>query len=281
MAAGDVGQELELAQEAAARYMEANPDVTINVLDTPDMADDRLGLYLQFFEAQSSEVDVYQIDVIWPGDLAEHFVDLYEYGAEEAVADHFPAIVENNTVDGRLVAMPWFTDAGLLYYRTDLLEEYGYDGPPETWDELEEMSETVMAGERADGNSDFWGFVYQGNAYEGLTCDALEWIASAGGGTIISPDSVITVNNDAAAGILEQMAAGVGTISPMGVLGFDEEAARNMWEAGNALFMRNWPYAYSLGMKKAARWPASSTSHRCPQATAAHLPPPSAAGSSA
>jgi len=247
VAAGDVGQELELAQEAAARYMEANPDVTINVLDTPDMADDRLGLYLQFFEAQSSEVDVYQIDVIWPGDLAEHFVDLYEYGAEEAVADHFPAIVENNTVDGRLVAMPWFTDAGLLYYRTDLLEEYGYDGPPETWDELEEMSETVMAGERADGNSDFWGFVYQGNAYEGLTCDALEWIASAGGGTIISPDSVITVNNDAAAGILEQMAAGVGTISPMGVLGFDEEAARNMWEAGNALFMRNWPYAYSLG----------------------------------
>lgn len=247
VAAGDVGQELKLAQEAAARYMEANPGVTINVLDTPDMADDRLGLYLQFFEAQSSEVDVYQIDVIWPGDLAEHFVDLYEYGAEEAVADHFPAIVENNTVDGRLVAIPWFTDAGLLYYRTDLLEKYGYDGPPATWDELDEMAETVMEGERADGNSDFWGFVYQGNAYEGLTCDALEWIASAGGGTIISPDGVITVNNDAAAGILEQMAAGVGTISPMGVLGFDEEAARNMWEAGNALFMRNWPYAYSLG----------------------------------
>src|SRR5699024_5761057 len=157
-----------------------------------------------------------------------------------AVADHFPAIVENNTVDGRLVAMPWFTDAGLLYYRTDLLKEYGYDGPPETWDELKDMSETVMAGERADGNSDCCGFGYQGNAYEGLTCDALEWIASAGGGTIISPDSVITVNNDAAAGILEQMAAGVGTISPMGVLSFDEEAARNMWEADNALFMRNW-----------------------------------------
>src|SRR5690625_2587146 len=109
------------------------------------------------------------------------------------------------------------------------------------------MADAVMDGERADGNSDFWGFVYQRNAYEGLACDALEWIASAGGGTIISPDSVITVNNDAAAGILEQMAAGVGTISPIGVLGFDEEAARNMWEAGNALFMRNWPYAYALG----------------------------------
>ena len=247
VAAGAVGQELELAQAAAARYMEAHPGVTINVLDTPDMTDDRLGLYLQFFEAQSSEVDVYQIDVIWPGDLAEHFVDLYEYGAADVVDDHFPAIVENNTVDGRLIAIPWFTDAGLLYYRTDLLEKYGYDGPPATWDELVEMATTVQAGERADGNSDFWGFIYQGNAYEGLTCDALEWVASAGGGSIISPDGVITINNPAAIGIVDQMAAQVGQISPPGVLGFDEDGARNMWEAGNALFMRNWPYAYSLG----------------------------------
>src|SRR5690554_3010597 len=247
VAAGAVGQELELTRAAAERYMEANPGVTINVLDTPDMADDRLGLYLQFFEAQSSEVDVYQIDVIWPGDLAEHFVDLYEYGASDVVDQHFPAIVENNTVDGRLIAIPWFTDAGLLYYRTDLLEKYGYDGPPATWDELEEMAATVMEGERAEGNSDFWGYVYQGNAYEGLTCNALEWIASAGGGSIISPAGQITINNSAAVGIIDQMAAQVGSISPNGVLGFDEEAARNMWEAGNALFMRNWPYAYSLG----------------------------------
>ena len=247
VAAGAVGQELELTQAAAQRYMDANPGVTINVLDTPDMADDRLGLYLQFFEAQSSEIDVYQIDVIWPGDLAEHFVDLNQYGGAEAAADHFPAIVENNTVDGSLIAIPWFTDAGLLYYRKDLLEKYGYSGPPTTWDELDEMATMVQAGERAEGNSDFWGYVYQGNAYEGLTCNALEWIASAGGGSIISPESVITINNPAAVDIIDQMAAMVGRISPNGVLGFDEEAARNMWEAGNALFMRNWPYAYSLG----------------------------------
>jgi len=247
VAAGAVGQELELTRAAAQRYMEQNPGVTVNVLDTPDMADDRLGLYLQFFQTQSSEIDVYQIDVIWPGDLAEHFVDLYDYGAADVVDEHFPAIVENNTVDGKLVAIPWFTDAGLLYYRTDLLEKYGFDGPPTTWQELDEMATVVMEGERAEGNQDFWGYVYQGNAYEGLTCNALEWIASAGGGTIISADGVITVNNPAAVDILDHMASMIGRISPTGVLGFDEEAARNMWEAGNALFMRNWPYAYSLG----------------------------------
>ena len=247
VAAGNVGQELELTKAAAAAYMEMNPNVTVNVLDTPDFVQDRLGLYLQFFEAQSPEVDVYQIDVIWPGDLAEHFVDLFEYGATSVAAEHFPAIIQNNTVDGALIGIPWFTDAGLLYYRTDLLEKYGYDSGPATWDELEEMAQAIQDGERAEGNQDFWGYVWQGNAYEGLTCDALEWIKSNDGGTIVSSDGVITINNENATEIVDQAAGWVGTISPPGVTGFGEEDARNMWQAGNAAFMRNWPYAYSLG----------------------------------
>ena len=104
--------------------------------------------YLQTFQAQSSDIDVMMIDVIWPGDLAEHLVDFNEYGGAEAVADDFPAIVTNNTVDGALVGLPWFTDGGLLYYRTDLLEKYGYAGPPKTWAELEEMA-TDDSGRRA------------------------------------------------------------------------------------------------------------------------------------
>ncbi|MGM0420050.1 MAG: ABC transporter substrate-binding protein [Bacillota bacterium] len=245
VAGGAVGQEYELTQKAAENYMEENPDVTVEVLDTPDLAQDRLGLYLQFFEAESSEVDVYQIDVIWPGDLAEHFVDLYDYGAEEVIDMHFEEIVDNNTVDGKLVAIPWFTDAGLLYYRTDLLDKYDLD-PPETWDELEEAARIIQEGEREDGNQDFVGYVWQGDAYEGLTCDALEWLASSNAGTIISKDEVITVNNENAVDMLEQAADWVGTISPSGVTGMGEEDARAVWQGGNAAFMRNWPYAYSL-----------------------------------
>ena len=247
VAAGAVGQELELTQAAAQRYMDQNPGVTVEVLETPDLATDRYGLYLQFFEAQSSEVDVYQIDVIWPGDLAEHLVDLLEYGAGDVADLHFPAIIENNTVDGRLVGIPWFTDAGLLYYRTDLLEKYGYEGPPATWDELEEMARTIQEGERAEGNEDFWGYVWQGNAYEGLTCDAIEWVASYGGGTIVSPEGEITIDNPNAVAAVEMAASWVGDISPTGVTGYGEEEARADWQAGNAAFMRNWPYAYSLG----------------------------------
>ncbi len=245
--AGNVGQELELTKAAAQRYMDMHPEVTVEVIDTPDFVEDRLGTYLQLFEAQSPEGDVFQIDVIWPGDLAEHFVDLYDYGAAEIVGDHFPAIVENNTVDGALIGIPWFTDAGLLYYRTDLLEKYGYTAPPATWAELEEMANTIQEGERADGNQDFWGFVWQGNSYEGLTCDALEWVASNGGGTIVSPDGTITVNNEKATAIVDMAAGWIGTISPDGVTGMGEEDSRAVWQAGNAAFMRNWPYAYSLG----------------------------------
>lgn len=247
VAAGAVGQELELTRAAAARYMALHPDVTVNVLETPDLTDNRQALYLQMFEAQSSDVDVFQIDVIWPGDMAEHFVDLYEYGAKDVADEHFPAIIENNTVDGRLVGIPWFTDAGLLYYRTDLLEKYGFDGPPATWDELTSMAQTIQDGERAAGNQDFWGFVFQGNSYEGLTCDALEWVSSYGGGSIVSPDGTITINNAKAAAALDKAASWVGSIAPNGVTSFDEESARNMFQAGNAAFMRNWPYAYSLG----------------------------------
>lgn len=244
---GAVGQELELTKASAQRYMDAHPNVTVEVFDTPDAVQDRLGVYLQYFETQSPDADLYQIDVIWPGDLAEHLVDLNQYGASALTGQHFPAIVQNNTVDGKLVGMPWFTDAGLLYYRTDLLQKYGFQGPPKTWAELEQMATKIQDGERQAGNQDFWGLVFQGNAYEGLTCDALEWVFSNSGGTIISPTKEITVNNPQAVEAIDMAAAWIGKIAPTGVTGFQEEDARNMWEAGNAAFMRNWPYAYALG----------------------------------
>ncbi len=246
IAGGAVGKELELTKKAAKMYEADHPNVDVKVLDTPDLAQDRLGLYLQFLEAKSSEVDLYQIDVIWPGDLKEHFLDLNKYGAKEVTDDHFQPIIQNNTVDGKLVAMPWFTDAGLLYYRTDLLEKYGFNNPPKTWKELEEMAKVIQKGEREAGKSDFVGYVWQGDCYEGLTCDALEWVASNGGGTIVSPDKKITINNPKAVEAIERAAGWVGTISPNGVTGMAEESARAVWQSGNAAFMRNWPYAYSL-----------------------------------
>ena len=253
---GNTAQAIQFSKAAAQRYMSANPhtiggqdyNVTVNVQQGPQSATDRYALYLQLFEAQSSDADILEIDVIWPGDLAQHLVDFYQYpGVKEDMKAHFQAIVQNNTVDGKLVGIPAFTDAGLLYYRTDLLKKYGYANPPKTWTELQDMSTKIMQGEGAN-NPDFTGFVWQGDAYEGLTCDALEWIASFGGGTIISPDGKIQVYNDQTIAALNAAAGWVGTISPKAVTGFQEEDARQIFQNGNAAFMRNWPYAYSLAV---------------------------------
>jgi len=246
IAAGAVGVEFELVTEQAARYMEICPNVTVTALETPDLATDRLGLYQQFWEAETPDVDIYQVDVIWAGIIAEHMVDLNEYAPEGYFDVFFPAMVQGQNVDGRQVAIPWFTDAPGLYYRTDLLEKYTLEVPT-TWDELAEAAAVIQEGERAEGNDEFWGYVWQGNSYEGLTCDAQEWLVAATGDTFLTVDGEVNVLDEAWIAALEEAASWVGTISPEGVTTYGEEDSRNVWQAGNAAFMRNWPYAYGLG----------------------------------
>lgn len=241
---GAVGLGLTMCQDATEAWAEETGN-TVRVVSTPNSTTDRLALYQQTLNANASEIDVYMIDVIWPGILGSHFIDLAQYIPQEEVDQHFPAIVENNTVGGELVGMPWYTDAGILYYRTDLLEQYGVDAPS-TWQELTEAAQTIQDGEREAGNDRFWGFVWQGRAYEGLTCDALEWVDSFNGGSIVEADGSISINNPNAIEAIDLAATWVGTISPDGVLSYAEEEARGVFQSGNAAFMRNWPYAWAL-----------------------------------
>jgi len=247
LAGGSVGAEIEQLEGAADVFMEACDNVTIEVLQMPDSATERLQIYLQTWEAQSDTIDLFQVDVIWPAIIAPHVVDMNEYLPEETVGMYFEDMVNGQTVDGKLVALPWFSDAAGLYYRTDLLEQYGVEVPT-TWDELTVAAQTVQDAHRAvTGNEDFWGFVWQGNDYEGLTCDAHEWLVAETGETFISNDGVVNVTGDGWVESVERAAGWVGEISPPGVTTYQEEEARNVFQAGNAAFMRNWPYAYNLG----------------------------------
>jgi len=241
---GAVGLELQLCKSGAEAWAKKTGN-TVKVVSTPNDTNERLALYQQLLSASSADIDVFQIDVIWPGILGSNFIDLapYSKGVEK---DHFPAIVANNTVDGKLVAMPWFTDAGILYYRTDLLEKNGVK-PPSTWQELSDAAAKIQDAERKGGNDKFWGFVFQGKAYEGLTCDALEWVDSYGGGAIVDEQGAITINNAKAAEALTEAATWIGKIAPGGVLNYGEEEARGVFQSGNAAFMRNWPYAWAAG----------------------------------
>lgn len=245
---GAVGAELTLCQEGV-RAWEERTGHSVDVVSTPNSSTERLSLYQQILSANSSDIDVMQIDVVWPGLLANHLLDLSEVLGEDAADGHFETIVTNNTIDGRLVAMPWFTDAGVLYYRKDLLEKHGFDAPS-TWQELTEIARTIKDAERSEGNNRMQGFVFQGRAYEGLTVNALEWVASFGGGTVVDNEGEVTINNERAAAALDLAASWIGDIAPDGVLNYTEEEARGVFQGGNAVFMRNWPYAWSLAQSE-------------------------------
>ena len=220
-------------------------DLAENVRASCEYEADSSASYSQLartFSAKSSAFDVVMLDVVWPGAFAQYLVDLKPALAREARA-HSAGIIRNNTINGKLVAMPWFGDFGILYYRTDLLRKYGYSKPPTTWAQLGAMAQKIQDGEQAS-NPNFYGFVYQGNAYEGLTCDALEWFASSGAGNFVD-NGKASLNNPRAVAIMNLQRSFVGNITPRGVTTYQEGEADQAFGAGNAAFMRNWPYAYS------------------------------------
>lgn len=240
---GSVGVDFEFCKKHTDEWAKKTGN-TVKLFTQPQSTTDILALFRQMFAAKSSDLDIIMVDVVWPGVIKDHLIDLKKYskGAEKA---HFERIVANNTSNGQLLAMPWFTDAGLMYYRKDLIEKYKLNAPT-TWEEMAAAAKTIQEGERKAGAADFQGFVFQGKAYEGLTCNGVEWLSSFGGGNIVDDTGKVTVNNPQAVAALTAAKSWIGTIAPTGVLNYAEEEARGVFQNGKAAFMRNWPYAWSL-----------------------------------
>jgi trehalose/maltose transport system substrate-binding protein len=236
-------KEFTEAREQELQQFTRETGIRVRLLPAPESAREKLALWQDLLDKGASSPDVYGIDVIWPRILDDYFIDLKPYFANE-ISLHFPAIAAAYTVDNKLVALPYYANIGLLYYRSDLLRQYGYREPPKTWDELEIMAARIQSGERAKGKKEFWGFVWQGAATEALTCNGLEWQASDDAGQIIEGDKTISVNNPNAIRAWRRAARWVGSISPPSVVGYKEWDALNAWVAGDAAFMRNWTIAY-------------------------------------
>jgi len=225
-----VGKEVEVLDRQLGRFMEEHPDVRVVRRKTPDASDQRRQLYVQWLNARAGEPDVLQLDVIWtPEFAAAGWLRPLDEFRQEA-DDFFPAAVRANRWDGRLYALPWFVDVGMLYWRTDLL-----DHPPADFDEL-----SRQAGEARRRAGLRYGFLWQGARYEGLVCVFLEHLGGFGG-RILDDDGRVVVDSEAGVRALTYMRDSIYDrgVVPEAVLTWQEEQTRFGFQNGQAVFLRS------------------------------------------
>jgi multiple sugar transport system substrate-binding protein len=196
------------------------------------------------FQGQG-EIDLIGGDVIWPAQFAANgwIADLSERFPDSERQKFLPGPIESNVYEGAIYGVPWYTDAGLLYYRKDLLEDSGINEPPQTWEELGQITQQVME-ESGTAN----GFVFQGSDYEGGTVNGLEYIYSHGGQVLDPNDaSKVVIDSPESVAALETERGMVADgIAPQSVVNYTETESQGVFLTGDAVFLRGWPYMYSL-----------------------------------
>jgi trehalose/maltose transport system substrate-binding protein len=196
-------------------------------------------------QAGSGDIDVVGGDVIWPAQFAANgwILDLSDRFPEGERDQFLPAPIEANTYQGRIYGVPWYTDAGMLYYRSDLLEESGFFEPPRTYDELKDIARRVQQDSGTEN-----GFVFQGANYEGGVVNALEYIWNSGGEVLDPSDPTrVTIDSpEAIRGLQIERSMIEDGISPEGVTQYKEQESATTFLNGDAVFMRNVPRMYAL-----------------------------------
>lgn len=220
-------------------------EIEVSFRPAPTDTSNAFDLLLTQFQAGGGDIDVIGGDVIWAAQFAANgwLADLTDRFSD-AQGDFLEGPVAAVTYDGGIYGVPWFTDAGMLYYRQDLLDDSGFDNPPETWDELIEMAQTIQE----DSGIDV-GFIFQGANSESGVVNGLEYINSFGG-FALDPDDPTNVTIDspeAVAGLEMERRMVESGITPEAVSTYTEEESQASFLNGNAAFCRNWPYMYALG----------------------------------
>ena len=203
----------------------------------------------EYFEQLQSElqsgqatVDVIGGDVIWPAQFAAagYLIDLSDRFTDDMKSDYLKGPIEAVTYQNKTWGVPWFTDAGMFYYRQDLLEGSGFSEPPTTWDEMKEM----VRGVQADSGTKY-GFVFQGAQDEGGVVDALEHIWNAGG-DVLSGNEVVINSPQAIEGLTVRRSMIEDGIAPQETGDYTTQESQSVFTNGDAVFMRNWPFVYGL-----------------------------------
>lgn len=236
-------------QKAIAEFERQNPGLHVREEILPSNSNIQHQFYVTSLESHSADFDVFLIDVIWTPEfsLAGWLEDVSDLFPDSVRSQFFPAPIKADTYQGRLFAIPWYIDAGVLYYRKDLLQKYGFT-PPATYDQLVRQAQTIVQGENQKNLN---GFLWQGKQYEGLICVANE-IISGFGGTILDDSGRVCLQDAPVRQALQWLKDTIYRyrISPRWTLSADEENTRLSFLNGNAVFLRNWPYCWTFFQRK-------------------------------
>jgi multiple sugar transport system substrate-binding protein len=254
-AVGGAPADLDFWQELIADFGKQT-GIRVDMLRQPIGTDLRRQGLVTSLKSSRTDPDVFLMDIAWLRQFAASGwlepLDSYVRSKQLNLEAFFEKTVSlANKHEGRLVALPVYVDGGILYYRKDLLKNYGIDKPPQTWQQLVKQAQKVQT-ELRKTNPNFYGFLWQGAQYEGLVCNWLEFTGSNKGGIILQ-DKDITISTKENIKATQFMYDLIHTykISPPNTFTeMREEEVRTFFQQGNALFERNWPYAWALHQGK-------------------------------
>jgi len=228
----------EAWNEALARFHAAHPGIRVQLDIGPNSSTQLHDLITQKLRNRDASLDAFLMDVVWPAEFAAAgwALALDEWFAPEQRAAFFPGTIEAVSYQGHVYGIPFNTDSGLLYYRSDLLADHGLS-PPATWPELTSQARRILA---QQGDPRLTGYSGQLRKYEGLVCNLLEFVA-ANGGDLLEPAAPPAI-----AAVAFARDSIVHAIAPRGILTYDEQESLDLFRSGGAIFLRSWPYAWTI-----------------------------------
>ena len=232
-------------QPLVTKFNQQHSDIRFEIVEAPSDSNQVEDLYTSSFLLGNSPYDLVYMDIVWTPKFAAAgwLRDLSDRLSETEAQQYLEGDIAGGMYEGKLYRIPFRSDAGMLYYRQDLLAQAGYE-PPETFGELLEISQDLQQQGLID-----WGYVWQGKQYEGLAAMFVE-ILQGSGAFWVNPDTLeVGLDRPEAIEAVKFLRTAIATkVSPPGVTTYAEEEARLLFQNGKAAFLRNWPYVYNLAL---------------------------------
>lgn len=225
------------ADKIVEAFEKKNPSIKVKIEDLPSTSTEQHNVYSTALSTGDDSIDVVTEDIVWSSEFAssDWLLPLDKYFNSEKQSEFFPGSISAVKYKDKTYAVPFSTDAGVLYYRKDLVKE-----PPKTWDELIKVSQ-----DNVGKNGIEQGMLFQAFQNEALVCNASEFIFGNGGDVLDSDGKVVIDSPEATEGINIMKKLMDTKVAPSGVVTYKPQDCIDQYAQGKTLFMRNWPFAYT------------------------------------